>query len=257
MDLEPKAESEQVIGSMKNCFVEGDLEQQRRERRTRRRALVVSITLQTIVVAALVLFPSLGKSERIRYEQNILPPYAPHGPIKENSPKGKPQTGVRPVCIVCFTSQNPPRLLKPGDRVDTTLNEHDGDYVPVTPSAPGITGGLDLNSPRRLPEPPRDRADEPARRLRLTTVEPAMLTHSVEPQYPPLARQLHREGRVELRAIIATDGTIQSLEVASGDPLFYQSALAAVREWRYRPTFLDGQAVEIDTHITVVYSLNH
>jgi protein TonB len=60
---------------------------------------------------------------------------------------------------------------------------------------------------------------------------------------------------VELHAIIATDGTIQSLEVLSGDPLFYRSALAAVREWRYRPTILDGQAVEIDTHITVIYKL--
>jgi periplasmic protein TonB len=59
---------------------------------------------------------------------------------------------------------------------------------------------------------------------------------------------------VELHAIIATDGTIQSL-VLSGDPLFYQSALAAVREWRYGPTILDGQAVEIDTHITVIYKL--
>jgi periplasmic protein TonB len=44
--------------------------------------------------------------------------------------------------------------------------------------------------------------------------------------------------------------------VLSGDPLFYNSALAAVREWRYRPTLLNGQAVEIDTRITVLYKLN-
>ena len=83
-----------------------------------------------------------------------------------------------------------------------------------------------------------------------------MLTRRVEPVYPVLARQTGREGRVELHAIIATDGTIQSLEVLSGDPPFYNSALAAVREWRYRPTVLNGQAVEIDTRITVVYKLN-
>jgi protein TonB len=96
---------------------------------------------------------------------------------------------------------------------------------------------------------------EPPKRLK-TSLEPAMLTRRVEPAYPVLARQTGREGRVELHAIIATDGTIQSLEVLSGDPLFYSSALAAVREWRYRPTVLNGQAVEIDTRITVVYKLN-
>ncbi len=84
-----------------------------------------------------------------------------------------------------------------------------------------------------------------------------MLVHRVEPVYPAIPLQLHHEGRVELHAIIATDGTIQMLQAVSGDPLFYASALAAVHEWRYRPTILDGQAVEIDTYITVIYSLNH
>jgi protein TonB len=88
-----------------------------------------------------------------------------------------------------------------------------------------------------------------------TRIDPAMLIHRVEPVYPTLARQLGRAGRVELRAIIATDGTIQSLQVVSGDPLFYQSALEAVRQWRYRPTVLNGIAVEIDTFITVIYNM--
>lgn len=84
-----------------------------------------------------------------------------------------------------------------------------------------------------------------------------MLTHRVEPQYPPLARQIHREGQVELHAIISTDGSIQSLQVVSGDPLFLRSAIDAVSQWRYRPTFLSGQPVEIETYITVIYTLQH
>ena len=84
-----------------------------------------------------------------------------------------------------------------------------------------------------------------------------MLIRRVEPVYPPLAIQIHREGRVELRAIIATDGTIRSLEIVSGDPIFYQSALEAVRQWHYKPTILNGQPVEIDTHITVIYTVSH
>jgi protein TonB len=91
----------------------------------------------------------------------------------------------------------------------------------------------------------------------MTTIDPAMLIHRVEPVYPPLARQIHREGRVELRAIIGTDGTIQSLQVVSGDPMFLNSAIEAVQQWRYRPTILNGQPVEIDTYITVVYTMQH
>lgn len=83
-----------------------------------------------------------------------------------------------------------------------------------------------------------------------------MLIDRVEPVYPALARQTRREGKVELHAIIATDGTIKSLEVVSGDPLFLQSAQDAVRQWRYHPTILNGQPVEVDTYITVTYVLH-
>jgi protein TonB len=82
-----------------------------------------------------------------------------------------------------------------------------------------------------------------------------MLVLRVEPVYPVLPRQMGRGGRVELRAIIVTDGTIQSLQVVGGDAMFYRSAFEAVRQWRYRPTVLNGQPVEVDTYITVIYHL--
>ena len=88
-------------------------------------------------------------------------------------------------------------------------------------------------------------------------VQMAQLITRVEPRYPPLAIQTHREGRVELHAIISTMGRIESLELISGDPFFIQSALAAVREWRYRPTILNGRPIEVDTRITVIYTLSH
>ena len=84
-----------------------------------------------------------------------------------------------------------------------------------------------------------------------------MLIRRIEPLYPALARQIHKEGRVEMRAIIATDGTIQSLEIVSGDPMFYLSAREAVGQWRYKPLILNGHSVEIDTHITVIYTMQH
>jgi protein TonB len=91
----------------------------------------------------------------------------------------------------------------------------------------------------------------------MTQLDPAMLIRRIEPAYPQLAKQTHREGRVELRARIATDGTIQSLEIVGGDPMFYLSAREAVSQWLYRPTVLNGQKVEIDTFITVVYTMQH
>ena len=84
-----------------------------------------------------------------------------------------------------------------------------------------------------------------------------MLIYRVEPIYPELAKQIHKEGKVELRAIIATDGSIQSLEIVGGDTIFYNSAKAAVQQWRYKPTVLNGQPFEIDTHITVIYTMQH
>jgi periplasmic protein TonB len=91
----------------------------------------------------------------------------------------------------------------------------------------------------------------------MTHLDPAMLIHRVEPVYPPLMKQIHRETTVELRAIIANDGSIESLQAVGGDPGFYQSALEAVGQWRYKPTVLNGTAVEVDTQITVIYRLSH
>lgn len=93
--------------------------------------------------------------------------------------------------------------------------------------------------------------------MHVTQLDPAMLTRRIEPIYPKIAVQTRREGRVELHAIIGTDGTIQALQVVSGDVWFYQSAKDAVLQWRYKPTYLNNQPVEVDTTITVIYTLGH
>src|SRR5260370_25946309 len=109
------------------------------------------------------------------------------------------------------------------------------------------------------PRPPQPVAETPPRPgvVRMTQIDPAMLIRRVEPVYPPLARQTHREGRVELRAIIGTDGSIQSLQIVSSDPLFDLSAKEAVTQWRYLPTILDGQALAIYTYITGGSTMQH
>jgi protein TonB len=73
----------------------------------------------------------------------------------------------------------------------------------------------------------------------------------VEPIYPRIATLTGIQGQVKLHAIIARDGTIQSLNAISGHPLLVHAALDAVGQWRYRPYVLNGEAVEVETFITV------
>jgi len=88
-------------------------------------------------------------------------------------------------------------------------------------------------------------------------VQAAKLVNKITPMYPSLARQTRLSGTVRLHAIIAKDGTIQSLDVVSGPPLLQASALEAVKQWRYQPTLLNGEPVEVETTIDVIFSLNN
>jgi protein TonB len=84
----------------------------------------------------------------------------------------------------------------------------------------------------------------------------AQLISHIEPRYPTLAKQTKTEGIVRLRAIISRDGRITSLDILSGHPLLVQAALEAVSQWRYRPTMLNGEPVEVETSITVIFRLH-
>lgn len=84
-------------------------------------------------------------------------------------------------------------------------------------------------------------------------VQMAKLVHQVQPEHPPLARKAGVSGTVRLRAIVAKDGSVAQLEVLSGHPLLVQAALDAVQQWRYEPTLLNGEPVEIYTFIDIVF----
>jgi TonB family protein len=86
-------------------------------------------------------------------------------------------------------------------------------------------------------------------------VAQASLMYQVAPVYPPLAKSAHLSGTVLLHCIIGTDGTVQELHYVSGPPLLMKSAMDAVRQWRYKPTVIDGTAVQVDTTVSVVFTL--
>jgi protein TonB len=112
----------------------------------------------------------------------------------------------------------------------------------------GVIGGVGGAPPP--PKPAQSRIKQGG------NVQAAKLVNKVQPNYPPLARQTRISGTVRLHAIIAKNGTVEQLEVMSGHPLLVQAALDAVRQWRYQPTQLNGEAVEVDTTIDVIFSLN-
>jgi protein TonB len=76
----------------------------------------------------------------------------------------------------------------------------------------------------------------------------------VQPTYPPLARQARIQGVVILDAVIAKDGSVDELKVISGHPLLTGAAIDAVKQWKYKPTTLNGEPVEVQTTITVTFS---
>ena len=81
------------------------------------------------------------------------------------------------------------------------------------------------------------------------------LVHRVQPEYPPLARQARIQGTVILRAIVNREGRIENLQLVSGHPMLVQAAIDAVRQWRYKPYVLNDQPVEVETQITVNFTL--
>ena len=247
------------LGSLSGCLVDGDAKQLARERRIRRRALAISIGLQSAVLATLILVPVFSKAERINLKIiTPVPPYSRYHDVSHNSgAQPRPPRGPQNQCRFCAPPSIPTTIVMR----DPTSFANPTDAPPgIGDNIPGAIDGLiPLSDSRQRVLPPPETEHHVVRPqvIRMTQLDPAMLIHRVEPVYPALARQTRRDGRVELRAIIGTDGTIQSLQIVVSDPLFDRSALEAVGQWRYRPTILNGQPVEIDTYITVIYSTQH
>ena len=86
-------------------------------------------------------------------------------------------------------------------------------------------------------------------------VSQGLLIKNVDPVYPALARQMRIQGSVELMANIGKDGSITAVKLLSGDSVLSQAAINAVKQWKYKPYYLDDQPVAIQTQITVKFKL--
>ena len=94
-------------------------------------------------------------------------------------------------------------------------------------------------------------------RIRISAgVTKGLLIQRIEPPYPTLARAARVQGDVVLSAVIDTNGHITNLQLVSGHPMLVPAAIAAVKQWRYKPYLLNGQPVEVETTITVIFTLS-
>ncbi|MGA8073653.1 MAG: energy transducer TonB [Candidatus Acidiferrales bacterium] len=88
------------------------------------------------------------------------------------------------------------------------------------------------------------------------SVQQSKMTHQVPPIYPDVAKANHVQGTVILHAIIGKDGEVQQIQVKQGPCMLDEAAIRAVRQWRYSPTTINGSPVEIDTTISVIFTLS-
>jgi TonB family protein len=110
-------------------------------------------------------------------------------------------------------------------------------------------------TPPSAPASPAPPKPAPTRLQVPAQVTAAAIVTRTNPVYPLRARAAQIQGDVLLHAMIDKDGKISDLQVLSGDDLLARSALEAVRQWRYKPMLYDGEPTEVDTTITVTFSL--
>jgi len=238
-------------------------EESRRARRLRRRTLLLSILIQALLLTLLLLRPLFGAQELHMTARLVpVPPWRGQPGAPAAATHRPPRAHVRPTILPpSHMIFNPVRRPAPPEDADSSL---DGDPAHVGPGSegPGNPDGLiplgGLPGPLRPDPPPPPREVERPQRGPLIVVpeiQQARLVVRVEPQYPALAKQIRLEGTVQIRAVIGKDGTVQSVEILSGHPLLARAAQDAILRWRYTPTLLRGEPVEVETLITVIFKM--
>lgn len=225
--------------------------------------VAASLALQTGLVAVAIVLPMLHP-EILRPKLEV-PVYLPVR-LKAQQLPAEARTTPRPVTATphpvfasVFTApaRVPAHVSMIADVPEVSGFSFAGPVSGSDAGIPGVTAIL----PERAPAPPPTatavKPEVPAGPMHVSTgVQSARLVFGPRPQYPQLARTARVQGTVRIQALIAADGAIRNLQVMSGPPLLVNAALDAVKQWRYRPTLLNGSAVEVITEIDVNFTLS-
>lgn len=221
-------------------------------RNNKRWSMATALIVEVIVAGIAISIPLLTTG--VLPMSARVPLYVPIKPVTLDT--------MRPV-PVGQTRMNVPTI--PASRVVLLNNNasliHFGPAVSVASGPSQITPPGELTNGPALPSdlitgPTVNVRPSPAPKRIVSQLEEAQLINRVEPVYPHIAIVSGVQGQVKLHAIIARDGTVQSLNVISGHPLLARAAMDAVSQWRYRPYVLNGEIVEVETFITVNFKKN-
>jgi protein TonB len=226
----------------------------------RRWSTLASFTVQAMAVSFLLLLPLLrpGVLPRLVLMSPELvltpPPSAP-----ELAPQSRPPSGPVTSEISGITLVSPDRIPD-----HTAMIDDHGQVPPAIGNGElnvfGSTGTgrgnevLTTLLGRAAVGPPVHRTTEKPRPP--SVIMEGHLVRRVQPDYPPIARSAGIQGAVVIQAMISKDGTIENLHALSGHPVLVRAAMDAIKQWRYRPYFLNGEPIEVETQITVNFTLS-
>jgi protein TonB len=236
-------------------------------------SMVISMATQACVLGVAIVAPLVNPQLLPlavgAWDIRIAPPPgrpAAPPPAPETAPKARAKAApsqVRNAALITpLRIPERPELII--DEAPLQAAGPEGPYVPGMREGAGVPGGMAPSVARLAPPPPPPpaaKATEPEQkqvvRIRMGgDVQQGRLIHQVTPKYPPLAVQTRTQGKVTFTAVISTQGQIMNLQLVSGHPMLTAAAAEAVRQWRYRPTLLNGDAVEVVTVIEVHFTLH-
>jgi periplasmic protein TonB len=219
-----------------------------------RRWMVVTLAMNGTVLAILVLIPLVFPDALPRHMITTLL-VAPEAPKPEVRPE---PVRVQPARPHNFTEFDEGRLIAPGIIPRTPLTPQ-GPELPFHAENLGAQGseviGSDGTGIFNGQHVTVVHSPVPASiHLSSKLVEGNIVYKSI-PQYPAIAKAVGAQGTIVLQAMISKTGTIENLHVISGPPMLQQAAIDAVKTWRYKPYMLNGQAVEVETTVNVIFKL--
>jgi periplasmic protein TonB len=233
-------------------------------------ATVASFIIQAALVGVLILIPLLSTETLPRQQLMgylVAPPPPPPPPPPPAAASAVPKAVEKPHVTEIDNGQ-----LKAPTKIPEKIAMIK-EEAPPPPSSGGVEGGVVGGVPggqaggvvggvlgsivTQAPiAMPKAVVPAPPQRVKVSGgVVAGLLLNKVQPSYPPLAKQARIQGTVVLQAVIGKDGSIQHLKALSGHPMLIQSAIDAVSRWKYKPYILDGEPVEVDTQVTVNFTL--
>ena len=196
--------------------------------------------------------PSAGKSPATRIEAKVA-----ERKVTETTPAqtNLAETGTANSEPEAQKAEAAPIVVK-SNAAPARKQAQDEESAPPLPG-PAVVASANESNLSGLMSSASSNIPQPALAVKVSQgVSQGLLIQRVTPKYPPAALRLHAEGAVQIEVTINKEGKVTNPKVLSGSPVLAQAALEAVRQWRYKPYYLDGAPVEIQTQITVNFKAN-